>query len=327
MPTSWESLLVLLLAAQTTRALIPSQPTQTPIAQGLPDGILGWSPKPTTAPHDSIRAKRWGALPMNQLFARQDENQETCGYIDSDPNQPVTCSGYPDSGCAYWESTSPGPPNFWCCAFSGGSPDFSQCNYVSSCLNAGDSDNVNVGNVALYNGGVIDCPTPAPYCVTTALLGPSGTLYSQFNCGSASDYIVAYQTTSSTPTTILSTVLSTVPTTLQSIVPTTVNNTVATTVLVTSIPTSRSPATVSATSSDAPSTTGTQSAQSAAPTSSDAPAPSPTGSSHTKIAAIAGGTIGGVAALALVGAAIGFLAWRKKSQRKPMREVSQINSP
>lgn len=41
------------------------------------------------------------------------------------------------------------------------------------------------------------------------------------------------------------------------------------------------------------------------------------GGSSTNVAAIAGGTVGGIAAIALVGAVIGVLVWRKRKSRVP----------
>ena len=53
---------------------------------------------------------------------------------------------------------------------------------------------------------------------------------------------------------------------------------------------------------------------------------SPTGKSkksNTNVGAIAGGVVGGVAGLALIGAGVGYLIYRKRKARvEPMREVS-----
>lgn len=77
----------------------------------------------------------------------------------------------------------------------------------------------------------------------------------------------------------------------------------------------------STTPATSPATSTTPASSPAASSASPSPTSSP---SHT--GAIAGGVVGGVAALALIGGIIGCLAWRKKRDRKPKREISQYNS-
>lgn len=63
--------------------------------------------------------------------------------------------------------------------------------------------------------------------------------------------------------------------------------------------------------------------------SSTSSSPTPTGGgSSTNVGAIAGGVVGGVAGLALIGAAVGYMIHRKKKERvEPMREISIYSQP
>ena len=102
---------------------------QTSAAENTPDGVNGWSPKPTHPPRFGGPA-RHGAMTLHALFKRSSAADiATCGWINRDGNDPLTCA--PGYACAYY--TSPAPQWFACCTVSNGEIDWDVCPYYSTC--------------------------------------------------------------------------------------------------------------------------------------------------------------------------------------------------
>ena len=156
---------------------------------------------------------------------------------------------------------------------------------------------------------IVRSPSVAPSCVTTQLVGlGADSTYYQYSCSTAGRIVEAVQwltisTTSTTPITATASKTSTTSTTL----------------------TTSSSSSTTVTSSAALSSSTTPVSASTAALS-----PSPTSSSGTSshnTAAIAGGTVGGIAVVVLFGVLIGYLRGRKGKQRvQAVREVSQIRT-
>ena len=125
------STLLAFQAFNIAHAVLYQPSKQTSSVENTPDGINGWSPKPTQPPQMRGQA-RYGAVHMNELFKRQSSFvAATCGWISSDANQPLVCnSGY---ACAYL--TEPAPQYFACCPTTAGNINFSECYYYSTCHN------------------------------------------------------------------------------------------------------------------------------------------------------------------------------------------------
>jgi hypothetical protein len=102
---------------------------QTSPAENTPNGVNGWSPKPTAAPHLGGQA-RYGAMTLHELFKRSSQaDLATCGWINRNANYPIVCS--PGYSCAY--ITSPAPQWFNCCPVSNGAIASDSCPYYSTC--------------------------------------------------------------------------------------------------------------------------------------------------------------------------------------------------
>ena len=103
---------------------------QTSPVENTPDGVNGWSPKPTQPPQ--IRGQgRYGAVHMNELFKRDSSSYAgaTCGWISADASDALVCgSGY---ACAYLTATA--PQYFACCPTTNGNINWSVCYYYSTC--------------------------------------------------------------------------------------------------------------------------------------------------------------------------------------------------
>lgn len=142
------TLLALLLfeALDTAHGWVYTQSVPTSPAQNRPDGIHGWTPKPTAPPRLRGQRNLFGADEMNKLFKRSGSGSsnsgstpasgsasfdpQTCGWYNADSESPFTCDqGY---ACAY--ITSPTPRYWQCCPTDDdGEIEWSSCPYYDTC--------------------------------------------------------------------------------------------------------------------------------------------------------------------------------------------------
>lgn len=157
----------------------------------------------------------------------------------------------------------------------------------------------------------LTCPSPSSlnHCYTTRIIQAGGAAFDHYDCGTEDWGVILLSLSPSSGLT--TTEISTA----------TVTNDVGSTV--TSVQTveqhtsrsSLTPLSISTKGAGGEAKAGDGKA-SATPTQSD--------TSQSDVGAIAGGVVGGVVGLALISCAIGFLIWRKRSQRtEAMKEVSQ----
>ncbi|KAK5112467.1 hypothetical protein LTR62_004224 [Meristemomyces frigidus] len=319
-------LLVLILALIRSAICIDGIPLgYLPVIAG--PQITGMASPPPQRAH----LRDWSPWDTARIFARQEEtNSKTCGFYSADANQPITCSaGY---GCAYRRTKT--PANWYCCPTSSGSAGAivqSLCLYTSTCLGFTDSGNQLTGTGGAYISSQLQCGAGLPACGTLLLYGSNGIAMSHWYCASTSTIYTAFETTTTGNT--VSVVQTTQITLAGSTVPITVTTAVSVTVTAAAVTVSAQ--VVSVTPSISMSTQGVATTQptgsiiallttsagdtvtSSSPSTSSSPAPSPSSSSasHANIGRIAGGTVGGVAAIALIGGLVGYLIIRKREQR------------
>lgn len=146
---------LLLDALDTARAMIYHPTFQTSPAENLPDGINGWTPRPTTPPRIRGQA-RYEVESLHELFKRSSSFvPATCGYINGDANAALTCG--PGYACAYL--TAPAPQYFGCCPTTDGGVNFSECYYYSTCH---DYNSQSAGPAPASTSGGIVIPSSSP---------------------------------------------------------------------------------------------------------------------------------------------------------------------
>ncbi|KAH7118927.1 hypothetical protein B0J11DRAFT_80629 [Dendryphion nanum] len=139
------------------------QPTPV-IAEKLGDYVNGWSPRPTSRP-----------LTLPELFKRQQGSPEFCGYLEGDPEYPVTCRA--GRSCLYDDNFR----WFGCCTGT----RITDCAVVTACVESTKIPACVSDPSCREDPYLTACSSRnAPYCMLLYSV-ITRTTYGHFECASA----------------------------------------------------------------------------------------------------------------------------------------------
>ncbi|KAH8725528.1 hypothetical protein GQ44DRAFT_772188 [Phaeosphaeriaceae sp. PMI808] len=175
----------LLTISTTAYGLAFDGPLPTPVTDLVYAALDGFTPKPT----NNVRA-------LPDLFRRQQKpaNSAICGYLDSDPDFPLSCTA--GASCIF----NTAQKWFGCCKSGGSASASANCEVVTRCINSASVSSCLEDSSCFNDPLAIACTaSSAPFCINMYAKIPEGTM-SHWVCGaSATSVGVSASATSEPP--------------------------------------------------------------------------------------------------------------------------------